>query len=68
MNEYVSPEVAANLDKFIGLTRIKSRLRKLEERTGMKKAPEVNGTTAEDKIDSLISALAVLGLIDDKTT
>lgn len=38
MDNFVSAETAANLDKFIGLTRIKSRLRKLEELVGIKES------------------------------
>lgn len=57
------------IDEFTGLGRVKRRLSKVEEKVGLGKTatPTVNGSTDSDKLDSLISALAVLGIIKDET-
>lgn len=56
-------------DNFLGLDRIKRDITKIKARVGIGiPVPIVTGSTDADKIDSLISALAVLGLIKDQTT
>lgn len=59
-----------SFDPFLGLDKIKRNIKKLNDRVGLGKVdvPTVTGSTATTKIDSLISALAMLGLITDETT
>lgn len=59
-----------SFDNFLGIDRIKRNIKKLNERVGLgdTPVPTVTGSTDSAKIDSLISALAVLGLINDQTT
>ena len=67
----ISPDINEQLGDFLGLDAIRRRLKVVEIKTGSDKkssTPIITGSTAADKIDSLISALAVLGLIEDSTT
>lgn len=63
--------ITQQFDGFIGLDRVKARLRKVEAKVGLAKntsTPIVTGSTAAAKTDSLIAALTELGLIDNQTT
>ena len=53
------------LDKFIGLDRVKADVRKIKARVGLGKtaAPTVTGANDAAKLASLISALTELGIV-----
>lgn len=60
-----SEEEIWNRDTFIGLDRVKRRLKKIEERVGLTKegVPTVTGADDTAKLASLLTALQELGLI-----
>lgn len=66
--KFDSDEEIWNRDSFIGLERVKRRLKKVEDRVGLTGdgVPTVSGANDAAKLASLITALQELGLI--KTT
>ena len=65
-----SPEIQRHLETFVLSSSFKRRLKEVETKVGLGeiKTPIVTGSTAAAKTDSLIAALAQLGLIVDSTT